>query len=160
MSRVPQPPTPDELTSDALLRRFRGMRTDLLAAIEGLSDEQMTEATLDGWSVKDNFAHLAFWDDLRADEVLRISAGHESALRMTEQQDRELNALAHKLRLGLSLAQVHWELEHSRQRLEEAIAAAPPAALDPTRYGEAGLLSAHEEEHTGYITEWRRKRGY
>ncbi len=37
------------------------MRAELLAALDGLSDERMTEATLDGWSVKDNLAHRAFW---------------------------------------------------------------------------------------------------
>lgn len=152
--------SPDVLTPDALIERFRSMRAELLAALAGLSDQQLAEASLDGWSVKDHVAHLAFWDDLRADEVLRISAGHESALRMTEQQDAALNALAHEFRLGLSLAQVHWELQHSRRRLEEAITAAPPAALDPTRYGEAGLLSTHEAEHVRYIREWRKKQGY
>ena len=60
---------------DALLQHYRQMRDDLLAAIDGLSDGLLTEPSLDGWSVKDHLAHLALWDDLRAAEVLRISAG-------------------------------------------------------------------------------------
>ena len=79
---------------EALLGHYRQSRADLLAAIAGLTEQQLTEASVDGWSVKDNLAHLAFWDDLRADEVTRISAGHASALRMSESDDRALNALA------------------------------------------------------------------
>jgi uncharacterized damage-inducible protein DinB len=61
---------------DALLEHFRQMRAQLLSAIDGLSDELMVETSLDGWSVKDHLAHLATWDDIRASEVVRISAGH------------------------------------------------------------------------------------
>ena len=60
---------------DALLQHYRKMREELLSAIEGLSDELMTERSLDGWSVKDHLAHIAAWDDVRAAEVERISAG-------------------------------------------------------------------------------------
>lgn len=43
---------------DALLQHYRQMREELLSAIDGLSDELMTEPSLDGWSVKDHLAHL------------------------------------------------------------------------------------------------------
>jgi hypothetical protein len=147
-------------SSDALLEHFREMRAELLASISGLTIEQMTERTIDGWSVKDNLAHLAFWDDLRADEVVRISAGYASALQMAPEQDELLNTLVHTLRRDLTLDQVMWELQHSRQRLEAAIIAAPPEALDPAQYGEAGLLSGHESEHARYIADWRQRLGY
>jgi hypothetical protein len=45
-------------------RALPGARDALLAAIHGLSDAQMTEPSLDGWSVKDHLAHLALWDDV------------------------------------------------------------------------------------------------
>ena len=120
---------------DALLRHYREMRDDLLAAIAGLSDEAMTEPSLDGWSVKDHLAHLALWDDVRASEVERISAGHASAWRMTDEQDGVYNQLGHNLRLALSLDQVRWELATSRQRLLDAIAAATERGLDASLYG-------------------------
>lgn len=69
---------------DALLDHYRKTRADLLAAIDGLGDEAMSEPSLDGWSVKDHLLHLASWDDIRAQEVARISAGHDSAWRMSE----------------------------------------------------------------------------
>src|SRR5262245_45842278 len=98
---------------DALLQHYRQMREDLLAAIDGLSDDQMTEMSLDGWSVKDHLGHIALWDEIRAAEVARISAGHASAWRMNGEQDEAYNALGYAMRQGLSLDQVRWELASS-----------------------------------------------
>src|SRR5207249_11540826 len=108
---------------DDLLQHYRQTREGLMSAIDGLSDEQMTEPSLDGWSVKDHLAHLALWDDLRASEVARISAGHTSAWRMTGDQDATYSALGYSLRLPLSPDQLRWELATSGQRVLDAIAA-------------------------------------
>ncbi len=144
---------------DALLQHYRKMREDLLSAIDGLSDELMTEPSLDGWTVKDHLGHLALWDDVRTSEVVRISAGHDSAWRMTGDQDEVFSALGHDLRLALSLDQARWELATSRQRLLDAISSATARGLDASLYGEAGLRSLHESEHTGWINRWRVERG-
>jgi len=141
------------MTSEELLDHHRRLHAELLASLEGLSDAQLQEPTIDGWSVKDNLAHLAFWDDLRADEITRISAGHASALHLDGGQDGRLNELAYQLRRGLSLDQVRWEIDHSFRRLEAAIQAAPSTALNPDLYGEAGLVSGHAGEHARYIVE-------
>src|SRR3990172_10667047 len=137
---------------DALLQHYREMREELLAAIDGLSDELMTEPSLDGWSIKDHLAHLALWDDIRASEVVRISSGHDSAWRMSGEQDTVYNALAHDLRLALSPDQARWEMMTSRQRLLDAISSATARGLDASLYGEAGLRSTHEAQHAGWIT--------
>jgi hypothetical protein len=144
---------------DALLQHYREMRAELLSAVDGLSDEVMSERSLDGWSVKDHLAHLALWDDLRAAEVARISAGHDSAYRMTGEQDEAYNSLGYALRQNLSVDQVKWELETSRVRLLDAISSASPTGLDGSRYGEAGLRSTHEAQHAGWIKRWRGERG-
>jgi uncharacterized damage-inducible protein DinB len=143
---------------EALLEHYRRMREELLHAIEGLTNEQMTEPSLDGWSVKDHLAHLAHWDDIRASEVLRISAGWDSAWRTKGDQDEAVNRLIHDLRVGLSVKQVKWELATSRQRLVDAITAATERGLDSALYGEAALRSTHEATHTGWIKRWRRER--
>ena len=145
---------------DELLRQYRQSRTELLAAIDGLTDEQMTERSIDGWSVKDHLAHLSLWDDIRAAEVTRISAGHDSAFRMSEEQDADYNAIGYALRKGMSLAQAKWELANSRQKLLDAIAAATPRGLDGSLYGEAGLCSGHEGQHTGWVKRWREEKGF
>jgi uncharacterized damage-inducible protein DinB len=144
---------------DELLAHYGRMRDELLAAIDGLSDELMTERTLDGWSVKDHLAHLALWDELRASEVERISAGHDSAWRLSGEQDEALNAIVHEMRLDLSPVQVRWELAASRQRLLDAVRTATDRGLDESLYGEAGLRSTHEAQHTGWIRSWREEKG-
>lgn len=144
---------------DALLQHYQQMREELLAALHGLSEELLTEPSLDGWSVKDHLTHIALWDDIRAGEVLRISAGYDSAWRMAHDQDAVYNELGHDLRQALSLDQARWELASSGQRLLDAISAATPRGLDPSLYGEAGLRSTHEAQHTGWIRRWRGERG-
>jgi uncharacterized damage-inducible protein DinB len=145
---------------DDLLRHYYESRARLLAAIDGLSDDQMSEPTLDGWALKDHLAHLALWDDIRAAEVERISAGHASAWKMTEKQDEDHNATGYELRRSMSAAQARWELENSRRKLLDAIRSAPERALDPDLYGAAGLRSNHEGQHAGWIERWRGERGF
>jgi uncharacterized damage-inducible protein DinB len=144
---------------DALLQHYRQAREELLSAIQGLSDEVMTEPSLDGWSIKDHLAHLALWDDIRATEVARISAGHDSAWRGSDEQAVAYNELVHALRRALPLDQVRWELATSRQRLVDAISSATPRGMDDSLYGDAGLRSSHEAEHTGWISRWREEKG-
>jgi uncharacterized damage-inducible protein DinB len=143
-----------------LLRHYREQRATLLEAIEGLTDEQMSEPTIDGWSVKDHLAHIALWDDLRADDVERVSAGFPSAWQMTDEQEDAYNATSHELRRSMAPAQARWELETSRRKLLDLIEAAPPAALDSDRYGSAGLRTGHEAEHAGWIARWRGEKGF
>jgi hypothetical protein len=143
-----------------LLRHYRESRARLLAAIDDLTDEQMSDPSIDGWAVKDHLAHLALWDDMRADEVERISAGFESAWRMTEEQDDAHNATGYELRKSMSAAQARWELENSRRKLLDAITAAKPEALDPERYGAAGLRSGHEDQHAEWLERWRNEKRF
>ena len=144
---------------EALLRHYRTTREGLLAAIDGISDALMIEPSLDGWSIKDHLAHIAVWDDIRTDEVVRISAGHESAWRMTKEQDEAHNTMSYELRRDLPLSQVRWELANSRQRLLDAITSANARGLDASLYGEAGLRSSHEAIHTPWIKRWRAEKG-
>jgi uncharacterized damage-inducible protein DinB len=144
---------------DELLQHYARMREEMLSAIAGLNDEQMTEQSLDGWSIKDHLAHVALWDEVRAAEVARISAGHDSAFRMSEEQDRIYNELGFDLRRALTLEQVRWELTTSRQKLLDAISAATSRGLDESLYGEAPIRSMHERLHAGWIRRWRGERG-
>lgn len=143
----------------ALLEHYRKQRKFLLDAIEGFSDDQMTETSLDGWSVKDHLAHIAQWDVIRAAEVTRISAGHDSAWKMIHEDNLAYNEISYRCHASLKLSQVRWELETSRKRLMDALASAPPRGLDKSLYGEAGLGNTHEEEHAGWIRRWRNEKG-
>jgi uncharacterized damage-inducible protein DinB len=144
---------------DELLRHYNEMRSELLSAIRGLSDEQMADPSLDGWSVNDHLAHVALWDEVRASEVTRISAGHGSLWRMTEAQDEVYNTLGYELRKGMSAEQARWEFTNASDRLMAAIANASERGLAASRYGEAALRSTHQSEHAGWIRRWRAERG-
>jgi hypothetical protein len=134
------------------------MRAALLATIDGVADQALSEPTLDGWSVKDHLAHIALWDEIRVAEVLRISAGFDSVWKTNGVGDDVYNELGHRLRSGLSLAQVKWELADTQARLLSAIEQASERGLDGSLYGEAGLRSNHEAQHTGWIRRWRAER--
>jgi len=144
---------------DALIQHYRQMRQALLAAIDGLSDEAMTDPSLDGWSVKDHLTHIALWDEVRAAEIARISAGYDSAWKMAHGHDETYNDLGHVLRKSLSPEQARWELATTGQQVQVAIASATSRGLDGSLYGEAGLRSTHEAEHTQWIARWRSERG-
>lgn len=144
---------------DELIAHYAQTRADLLDALAGLSDEAMSERTLDGWSIKDHLAHIATWDEVRAAEVLRISAGWASVWRMSHAQDEAYNALSYDLRADVTAAQARWELATTRERLLGAIAGATSRGLDGSLYGEAGLRSTHEVEHAEWIRRWRAERG-
>ena len=109
---------------DELLEHYHKMRAALVAAVEGLSDAQLSEPSLDGWSVKDHLTHLAAWDEIRASEIERISAGHATAWRMKPEHEEAINAVLHELRGGLSVEQAKWESAASHQRVLDAIASA------------------------------------
>ena len=144
---------------DELLRHYRASRERLLAAIEGLTDDDMSEPSIDGWSVKDHLMHIALWDDIRASEVERISAGYESGWNMTDENDESLNESAYAMRRSLSAAQARWELESSRRKLLDAIEPSTQRGLDGSLYGAAGLRSGHEEQHAEWLERWRSERG-
>jgi hypothetical protein len=91
--------------------------------------------------------------------VERISKGFESAWRMTEEQDEHLNEMAYQIRRNLSLEQALAEFESSRSKLLAALRSATDRGLDASLYGAAGLASGHEEEHAGWLRQWREKNG-
>ena len=133
---------------NALLERYRQMRTEFLAAINGLTEAQLIERSHNGWSVKDHMAHIAFWDELRATEVERMSEGFESAWRLTPEQDEVLNemvtqarwdeaALPRRPRAGHARGARRVEVRRSRTHERPRGRA---RRLDPRMAGREGLL--------------------
>ena len=144
---------------EGLRQHYAVSRAALTAAIDGLSEADMSQAALDGWSVKDHLTHVTVWDEIRAGEIERISNGFEPAWRhMTEAETDSFNGIIERMRSSLPLAQVLAELESSRARVIAAIDAATERGLDEGRYAEAGLRSTHEVAHAWMIQVWRTQR--
>jgi hypothetical protein len=142
-----------------LLQHYHAMRAGLLAAIDGLSEAQISETTLDGWAVKDHLIHIAAWDEIRAAEVDRISAGFESVWRLNPADEATLSTMFYEARRAAPAAQARWELATTHERLLAAIERATERGLDASLYGEAGLPSSHEAAHTAWILRWRGEQG-
>jgi uncharacterized damage-inducible protein DinB len=146
-------------TKEELRDHYRAVRQVLMAAIEGLSEAEMLEPSLDGWSVKDHLAHLSAWDEVRVMEIDRISAGRRSVWPiMTREQVDAFNDLTVEVRRPLSVEEVIREMTASREGVIAAIERASERALDSSRYGEAGLRSIHDLDHAETIRQWREQR--
>ena len=142
----------------ALLDDMQHYRAALLASIDGLDEQRMTERTIDGWSVKDPLAHLAWWDEQRYFAISRLAAGQGPSPSFTENQVETLNALMREHREGLSLGQVLWELEFARAKALEAIAACPEGRLtEAEARTRAGVR--HDRDHTEQLRAWRERAG-
>ena len=147
-------------SKDELKAHYASTRILLMEAIEGLNEEQMRDASMDGWSVCDHLVHITVWDELRRTEIERIGDGGLPSWRLEDgNRVEDYNQLTVALRRHLPVAQVLHDLEASRRRLLDTISSAPDLALDASRYGGSGLRSSHEAEHAGWIREWRQSRG-
>jgi len=120
-------------------------------AIEGLTDAELSDPSLAGWSVMDHLAHLAWSGEPHVDEIARIPTGHETACRLTDEQAEALNTIAHQARRGWLLVQARAEFERSGQRVLEISAAVTPRGFDGSRYGEATLYSEHAAPRAAWI---------
>jgi hypothetical protein len=61
-----------------LLARIQREWSALLRAIEGLTPEQMSVPDAGGWSIKDNLAHLAAWEQFMLLHYLQGRPPHEA----------------------------------------------------------------------------------
>jgi len=148
---------------DQLLLEMKAARERVMAAIEGLSEEQMSRAGIDGWSVEDHLNHLTTCDEFRFYEIGRVGRGAGPAFRgMDDEQADTLNEVMVAVRRHLPLDQVLADLDFARSLVLEAVGQAPEHALSPDAYGEGFPVDgsiAHDREHAATITAWREREG-
>ncbi len=86
--------------------------SEVLRAISGLSDEQMSMPAIDGWSVKDHLNHMTVWHEFRFHEISRIARGGRPAFPpFTDEQLEAVNSVTVALRRSLPVSQVLADLE-------------------------------------------------
>jgi len=145
-----------------LAHEFQHAGSQVLAAIQGLSEERMSTPAIDGWSVKDHLNHMTVWHEFRFHEIGRVARGGRPAFPpFTDEQLETVNSITVALRRHLPLAQALADLEFARSLVVEAIAGCPEDALREDAYGEAGLRGgiAHDLDHAMTITAWREREG-
>ena len=148
---------------DQLLLELKTARSRVLAAVEGLTEEQASRPEIDGWSVKDILSHLTACDEFRFYEIGRVSRGAPPAFIGMDArgQTDTLNEAMVTLRRHLSLDEVMADLDFARSLVLEAIQRAPEHALSPEAYGNFpvdGSIS-HDLEHAAAVTAWRESQG-
>jgi hypothetical protein len=75
------------------LQTLRAERDTLEKKLAGLSQAQLIERrSPDEWSIKDNLAHLTFWEQSMLDKVRRAVAANETPQWVTDEEETRLNA--------------------------------------------------------------------
>lgn len=147
---------------EQILAHVEEKRRGLLAAIEGLTDEQMVKPVVGDWSVKDLLAHVASYEEMALPDIQRIGRGDAPALAAFDfKRVDEYNAMIMSLRRHFSLDQARRELDICRASLLEAIGRLPDSALADGQFAR-GLLQIcayHDTEHTEDIQNWRKREG-
>jgi hypothetical protein len=148
--------------ADVIIQQLTAARSQVMDAIRGMTEDQVSESGADGWSVKDHLAHLTVWDEFRFFEISRIARGGRPGLTdVSDEAVDHLNDITSTPRRALALSQILEDLEFARALVLDAISHAPEEALDENRYGEAGLLGSagHDEEHADAIRRIREEVG-
>jgi hypothetical protein len=157
------------MDNDAVLGQLSTARAQLLAAIEGLSEADMTTLpALGAWTLRDVLAHISGWAawDLQTIEALR--QGEHPDLTAIRDVD-VFNSRLVTERADWSVARILDEMEETHVALQALVRSLPVEDLfrggpfrGPYWDSLAGWLRVaweHEEEHTQQIRAWRDKLG-
>jgi hypothetical protein len=142
-------------------------RGALLAQLAGLDERILCEQpVMEGWTIKDLLAHVAYWDAYFADSVALALAGRASEVSDVNLDER--NAQVSAERRNWSLAETLAECERARAGFLAVFGQAPVDLLDveqPFGWGEASLRRCalwrgyHDRTHAAHIAAWRLRQG-
>ena len=146
------------------LERERGK---LLAALEGLSEEEMARPGAVGrWSVRDVLAHVLAWEEEAVTRLDLLAAERPQDIAWIDDQDEQKleawNASAHQRYGSLTLAEVLRRLEDVQGRILAGLDSLSEERLGtdagpvPVRNWLPECTYAHEQEHCADILAWRR----
>ena len=153
------------LTREDVRESLARERRKLLAALDGLSEEEMARPGAVGrWSVRDVLAHILAWEDEAVTRLELLAADRpQDFARITNEEELEAwNAGAHERYAGLALAEVMRRLEDVQGRILVGLDSLSDERLGtdegPVPVGNwlPECTYAHEEEHCADILAWRR----
>jgi hypothetical protein len=143
-----------------LLREADQAFGELREAIDGLTEEEMGQAWLGAWGVREILIHIAGWHDEVVEALGRVAKGGAPYAPGTYDDFDAWNARFVDRKAGVKSADVLAELEQSHRRLVAAAAVAPEplfvpggAARDPFE----GAAAPHYREHAAQIRQWRQR---
>jgi hypothetical protein len=151
---------------ERLVIELEQARKKLLASIQGLTTEQMTQAEAVGeWTVKDVLSHVTSWEEFALPDLHRLARGDAPALASIGNLESTNydgpNSIIMALRRNLPLDQVLRELHLIHADFVEAVNRLPESALVEGQFGRGlvQITAAHDNEHADHILAWRTKEG-
>jgi hypothetical protein len=155
-----------------LLARIQSEWTALNQAIAELNDEQMNTPDAGGWSVKDNLAHLAAWEQFMLQHYLQGHPAHE-AMQVDEAtwktlDENGINAILHKRNQARPVSEVLADRRRSHEQVVATLERMPFADLMKPLYPDdpkarpligwvIGNTYEHYQEHRATIEAWIEK---
>jgi uncharacterized damage-inducible protein DinB len=153
------------MTKEETLARLAQSRQTLHQAIEGLSEEEMTQVQVEGvWTVKDVLGHIASWEETCLEPLQRYADGGPFEVQVIEDYMAWNDEQAARKR-DVPLDAILDELATIRQGLVEAasrLSAGQWKQRVPFSWGGRGTIAEvldvfyqHELEHVRSIQRWR-----
>jgi uncharacterized damage-inducible protein DinB len=153
------------MTKEETLAKLAESRQTLHQAIEGLSEEEMTQVQVEGvWTVKDVLGHIASWEETCLEPLQRYADGGPFEVQVIEDYMAWNDEQAARKR-DVPLDAILDELATIRQGLVEAasrLSAGQWKQRVPFSWGGRGTIAEvldvfyqHELEHVRSIQRWR-----
>lgn len=159
---------PNALRRATLLARLAAERTYLFAPFEGLDETTLTQApVVDGWTTAGLLAHIAYWDAVGVDRLVKLADGRRDEIHPLDSESRDARNASHLAQLeGLNFSQAVAIAQKERRTLLAALDQLPDNLLfGRVRLGDGWRTSPytlvrwryrHDAGHAAGITNWRR----
>lgn len=157
------------MNKQQLLAALNEERAKFLKAIEGLSDEQMTEkGVVDDWSIKDMLAHIATWESEMVTFIAQMKQGKKPRTNLMSNKVDELNAEFYKNNKNRPLDRILADFHGVRKQTIKQVESLSENELTDPKHSPHTKGSAlwkiieadsfgHEVEHREQIEKWRKK---
>lgn len=139
-----------------LIARIDKAWHELLAALDGIPDERMSEPGAVGdWSLQDLFGHIAFWDEQAIPELERALGG----LPQEELDWQAMNDADFARRRARSLPEQRADMFQAHAALVERLEGVAGIEAAPIDDAIKGATYEHYEEHIPDVRTWRARSG-
>lgn len=163
MSTMPQPTLRPSSPKDELLKQAAGEYKAFHEALQGLNEEQMTEAWLGTWSIRDIVAHISGWHREMGKALERIVRGERPVPEGVSYDDVDAwNEKFAAAQRNEAVADVLLDLDKTHEYFLHIAANVPEERLQPGKTAWKivdGNSAHHYKEHDEQIRAWRESRG-